>query len=104
MASGTDTVRLQEGSSANQVCCLYLGSEGGVVSLRRFFRLLLDKNWQPPVASVDDSLAKTAKDAIHVTPPMGTGVIGILLSTTKATHRHLAKGHKNYTESFKKKD
>ena len=34
------------------------------MSLRRFFRLLLDKDWQPPVPTVDDSLAKTVKDAM----------------------------------------
>ena len=74
------------------------------MSLRRFFRLLLDKNWQPPVPSVDDSLAKTAKDAIHITPPAGSGLIGMLFSTTQATQDHIAKGHRDYVQSFKKKD
>lgn len=74
------------------------------MSLRRFFRLLLDKKWQPPVASVDDSLAKTAKDAIHLGNP-STG--GYPMSGVLPTHQdaldHIAKGSEEYAKSFKKK-
>ena len=73
------------------------------MSLRRFLRLLLDKNWQPP--TVDDSLAKTAKDALHSRGP-GMGGSGSLGSygATDAVYKHIAEGHENYAKSFKKKD
>ena len=69
------------------------------MSLRRFLRLLVDKNWQPPVGSVDDSLAKTAKDAVHVQGFRSTSGF----SSTSKVYEHIEKGHKNYVQSFKKK-
>ena len=74
------------------------------MSLRRFFRLLLNKNWQPPVSSVDDSLAKTAKDATHIRGggPGGSG--GVSFSGTSNLYKHIEEGHENYAKSFKKKD
>ena len=68
------------------------------MSLRRFLRLLLDKNWQPP--TVDDSLAKTARDALHFRAPRGSGGF----ASSGAVYEHIAEGHENYTKSFKKKD
>lgn len=75
------------------------------MSLRRFFRLLLNKNWQPPAPSVDDSLAKTAKDALHSSGPGmgGTGSLGSY-GATDAVYTQIAEGHQNYAKSFKKKD
>ena len=71
------------------------------VRLRRTIRLVLDKNWQPPVARVDDSLAKTARDALHARGrEMGLG--GGFTSTSKVDDL-IAEGHKNYAKSFKKK-
>ena len=68
------------------------------MSVRRFFRLLLDKNWHGPVPTVDDSLAKTAKHAGHV----GGRVPGS--SSTSKVYEHIGEGHENYAKSFKKKD
>ena len=79
---------------------MWPGRERGSVCLRRFFRLLLDKNWQPPVASADDSLAKTAKDALHVRGERGAGG---QFTSTGAVYKHIAEGHQNYAKSFKKK-
>ena len=70
------------------------------MGLRRFFRLLLDKNWQPPVESVDDSLAKTARDTLHIRGP-ASHAGGI--SSTSTVYDHIEKGYKNYAKSFKKK-
>ena len=74
------------------------------MGVRRFFRLLLDKNWQPPVASVDDSLTKTVKDASHIRGggPGGSG--GAAFSGTSALYEQIAEGHENYAKSFKKKN
>ena len=71
------------------------------MSLRRFFRLLLNKNWQPPAPSVDDSLAKTAKDASHM---RGGGPGGVAFSGTSNLYKQIEEGHENYAKSFKKKD
>ncbi|MDE0370421.1 MAG: hypothetical protein OXI84_09820 [bacterium] len=75
------------------------------MNLRRFFRLLLDvirillgKNRRPPVGSVDDSLARTAKDAVHLGGPRGYG-----FSPTSKVYEHIEKGHKNYAKSFERK-
>ena len=71
------------------------------MSLRRFFRLLLDKNWQPSVPTVDDSLAKTAMDALDIRGGPGAG--GAAFPGTSQAHERIAEGHENYTKSFKKK-
>lgn len=71
------------------------------VRLRRTIRLVLDKNWQPPAASVDDSLARTARDALDVRG-RGGALSGGFSSTSKV-YDHIEKGHKNYAKSFKKK-
>ena len=71
------------------------------VRLLRTVRLILDKNWQPPVASVDDSLAKTARDALHVRGRSGFFRVGV--SSTSKVYDLIAEGHKNYAKSFKKK-
>lgn len=69
------------------------------MSLRRFFRLLTDRKWVPP-SSVDDSLARTAKDAVHV---RGHGIFGSVggFSSTSRVYEHIAEGHENYAKSFK---
>ena len=67
------------------------------MSLRNFFRLL--RHGPPPDRrGVDDSLAKAAKDSLHV----GQGQGGQSASTS-AAYKQIEEGHKNYTESFKKK-
>jgi len=78
------------------------------VSLRRFFRLLLDifrilldKNRRPLVGSVDDSLAKTAKDAVHLGGFRSPGFSSS--SSTSKVYEHIEKGHKNYAKSFERK-
>ncbi len=70
--------------------------------LRRFFRLLLNKNWQPSASTVDDSLAKTAMDALDIRSGPGAG--GAAFPGTSQAHERIAEGHENYTKSFKKKD
>ena len=73
------------------------------MSLRRFFRLLLNKNWQPSVPTVDDSLAKTARDAMHMRGgDPGSGGTGF--SGTSDLYKYIGEGHENYAKSFKKKD
>lgn len=66
------------------------------VRLRRTIRLVLDKNWQPPAASVDDSLTRTAREALDVRGRGG-------FSSTSKVYDHIEKGHQNYAKSFKKK-
>lgn len=70
------------------------------LSLRRFFRLVLDRKWQPPLESVDDSLARTARDALHV---RGQANNAGGFSSTSRVYDHIAKGYKDYVKSFKKK-
>ena len=69
------------------------------MGMQQFLRLLLNKNWQPPVPDVDDSLAKTARDALHFRAPRGTGGF----NSSEAVYEQIGKGHKNYAKSFKKK-
>ena len=69
------------------------------MSLRHFFRLLRSHRPLDPASGVDDSLARTAKDAMHV-----RGDRSGTYSGTEAVYKQIAKGHKNYAESFKKKD
>ncbi len=73
------------------------------MSLRRFFRLLLR---DPGPSGVDHSLAKTAKDALHIRggSGQGGGGGGGGFSATSTAYKHVEEGHKNYAESFKKKD
>ena len=57
------------------------------MSLRRFFRLLLDKNWRPSVPTVDDSLAKTAMDALDIRGRTGSGGLrGCLAGSQACSH------------------
>ena len=79
-----------------------LDKRKGRMSLRRFFRLLMNKNWQPPVPTVDDSLAKTVKDALDIRSRPGAG--GAAFPGTSQAHERIAEGHENYAKSFKKKD
>ncbi|MCE2525639.1 MAG: hypothetical protein J4F99_06770 [Acidimicrobiia bacterium] len=65
------------------------------MSLRRFFRLL--RHNPHPSPRVDDSLAKTVKDASHV----GASTRHYVLRTN--AERLITKGHKDYVKSFKKK-
>lgn len=69
------------------------------MSLRRFFRLL--RTNRLPASGVDDSLARTAKDAMHI---RGGNKSGTHYYGTEAVYKHIAEGHKNYAKSFKKKD
>lgn len=69
------------------------------MSLKSFFRLLRTNRPPNPASGVDDSLARTAKDAMHV-----RGDRSGTYSGTEAVYKHIAKGHKNYAKSFKKKD
>ena len=63
----------------------------------------MNKDWQPPVPTVDDSLAKTAKDAMHMRGgDPGSGGSGF--SGTSGLYEHIGEGHENYAKSFKKKD
>ena len=67
------------------------------MSLRNFFRLL--RRGSLPDLRVDDSLARVAKDSVHVC----TSWAGPR-SSTSGVYEHIEKGHKNYSESFKKKE
>ena len=67
------------------------------MSMRNFFRLL--RHGSPPDPGVDDSLARAAKDSVHVCSSWAGP-----RSPTSGTYKHIEKGHKNYAESFKKKD
>ena len=73
------------------------------MGMRQFLRLLLNKNWRPSVPDVDDSLAKTAKDALHIRggAPGGSGGVGF--SGTGDAYNRIGEGHQNYAKSFKKK-
>lgn len=70
------------------------------MSLRSFFRLLRSGRLPDPASGVDDSLARTAKEAMHIRASKG----GTAFSGTEAVYKQIAKGHKNYAKSFKKKD
>ena len=70
------------------------------MSLRRFFRLLRSDRPLDPASGVDDSLARTAKEAMHIRGNRS----GTAYSGTEAVYKQIAKGHKNYAKSFKKKD
>lgn len=70
------------------------------MSLKSFFRLLRTNRPLNPASGVDDSLARTAKEAMHVRGSRG----GAVSYSTEAVYKHIAKGHKNYAKSFKKKD
>lgn len=72
------------------------------MSLRRFFHLLRTNRPPDPASGVDDSLARTAKEAMHVRGTCAHG--GAAHSGTEAVYKQIAKGHKNYAKSFKKKD
>ena len=74
------------------------------MSLRRFFHLLRTNRPPDPESGVDDSLARTAKDTMHVPGRSSPGVNGGAYSGTEAVYKQIAKGHKNYAKSFKKKD
>ena len=78
----------------------HMSKPGGLMSLRRFFRLLLR---DPGPSGVDHSLAKTAKDALHIRGAGGQ-TCGGGFSGTSTAYKHIEEGHKNYAESFKKKD
>ena len=71
------------------------------MSLRRFLRLL----WRNPEAGTapkaPDSLARTAKDAMHM---RGSNQQAGGFSGSSAVYDQIAKGHENYAKSFKKKD
>lgn len=69
------------------------------MSLRRFFRLLRNAHVHGSFPTVDDSLAKAAKDALSAGYTRG----GVSSSTSKV-YEHLAKGHKDYAKSFKKEN
>lgn len=75
------------------------------MGVRRFLRLLFDKDWRPPVPTLDNSLAKTAKDAIHVTRggSGGPGWSGGFSGTSKI-YDHIAEGHEDYAKSFEKEE
>ena len=75
------------------------------MSLKSFFRLLRTNRPLDPASGVDDSLARTAKDTMHVRGRgAGSVVDGGAYSGTEAVYKQIAKGHKNYAKSFKKKD
>lgn len=71
------------------------------MSLRNFFRLL--RHGSPPDGHVNNSLAKAAKDSLHYSSGTGMGG-GAGAASTSAVYKQIEKGHKNYTESFKKKE
>lgn len=72
--------------------------KGEAVSLRQFFRLLRSRRLPDPASGVDDSLARTAKDALHTRG--GSGGHGIGFSGTSAAYEQIEKGHENYAKSF----
>lgn len=69
------------------------------MGVRRSPRLLFDKDGQPPVPTLDNSLAKTAKDALHSRAERG---LFAGFSSTGAVYEHIAEGHENYAKSFEK--
>ena len=71
------------------------------MSLRNFFRLLLSRRLPNPASGVDDSLARTAKDALHI---RGMSHQKGGLSSTSAVYEHIEKGHENYAKSFDEED
>ena len=74
------------------------------MSLRQFFRLLRNPHLHGSTPTVDDSLAKAAHDIRDIGGPAPTGgFLSARYPMTKSVHKHLAKGHKNYAKSFKKK-
>ena len=68
------------------------------MSLRNFFRLLRH-DLPPDGRGVDHSVAKTAKDSLHI-----TGRSGGSGASTSPAYKRVGEGHKNYAKSFKKKD
>lgn len=68
------------------------------MSLRQFFRLLRSRRSPDPASGVDDSLARTAKDAMHVRGA-GPGAPGGG-SGSSAVYEQIEKGYENYTKSF----
>ena len=74
------------------------------MSLRQFFHLLRHPDLHRSIPTVDDSLAKTAHDIRNISGPTpGLGFFSGKFPMTKTIHEHLAKGHKDYAKSFKKK-
>lgn len=71
------------------------------MSLRGFFRLLLSRRLPNPASGVDDSLARTAKDALHM---RGASHQKGGFSGTSAVYEHIEKGHENYAKSFDEED
>lgn len=67
------------------------------MSLRGFFRLLLSRRLPNPASGVDDSLARTAKDALHM---RGAASQKGGFSGTSAVYEHIEKGYENYAKSF----
>lgn len=65
------------------------------MSLRQFFRLLRSRRLPDPASGVDDSLARTAKDALHMHGRHGSGFSG-----TSAVYEQIEKGRENYAKSF----
>ncbi len=48
---------------------------------------------------MDTSLAKTARATLHA---CGSGPNPGMFTSTGTVYKHIAEGHKNYSESFKK--
>ena len=94
------TYRCPRGLIGETVLSMHTHGKEAKLSLRRFFRLVLDRKWQPPLESVDDSLARTARDALHV---RGQANNAGGFSSTSRVYDHIAKGYKDYVKSFKKK-
>ena len=69
------------------------------MSLRQFFRLLRSRRLPDPASGVDDSLARTAKDTMHIRGPGGPGT-GSGFSGTNAVYEQIEKGYENYAKSF----
>lgn len=69
------------------------------MSIRRFVRLLRDPRLQSRNPTVDTSLAKTARATLHA---CSSGPNPGMFTSTGAVYKHIAEGHKNYSESFKK--
>ena len=72
-----------------------------IKSIRRFFRLLRDPRVHSRIPTADTSVARTAKDALHVTARVADNSG---FSSTGAVYKHIADGAENYAKSFEKKD
>ena len=70
------------------------------MGVRRFLRLLFDKNVHMSNPAADDSLAMTANDALHSRAQIG---VGGEVGATDGVYEQIAEGHENYAKSFKKK-